>query len=74
VIDLVTYKQPIALDNNALFEKIVRRRRGGFCYEANGLFAALLRPLWRFAIACTVWGDLFNRPVCGFVRLGTVRE
>ena len=30
--------------------------------------------LWRFAIACTVWGDLFNRPVCGVVRQGNVRE
>jgi N-hydroxyarylamine O-acetyltransferase len=38
-------KQPIVLDDHALFEKIVRRRRGGFCYEANGLFAALLRAL-----------------------------
>ena len=38
-------KRPIALDDNALFEKIVRRRRGGVCYEANGLFAALLRAL-----------------------------
>jgi len=38
-------RQPIALDDNALFEKIVKRRRGGFCYEANGLFAALLRAL-----------------------------
>jgi N-hydroxyarylamine O-acetyltransferase len=38
-------KQPIVLDDNALFEKIVMRRRGGFCYEANGLFAALLRAL-----------------------------
>jgi len=37
--------EPIVLDDNALFEKIVRRRRGGFCYEANGLFAALLRAL-----------------------------
>jgi N-hydroxyarylamine O-acetyltransferase len=36
-------KQPIVLDDDALFEKIVGRRRGGFCYEANGLFAALLR-------------------------------
>jgi hypothetical protein len=26
--------------------------------------------LWRFAIACTVWGNLFNRPVRGFVKLG----
>ncbi|MCI0391825.1 MAG: arylamine N-acetyltransferase [Acidobacteria bacterium] len=38
-------RQPIVLDDNALFEKIVKRRRGGFCYEANGLFAALLRAL-----------------------------
>jgi N-hydroxyarylamine O-acetyltransferase len=38
-------RQPIVLDDLALFEKIVRKRRGGFCYEANGLFAALLRTL-----------------------------
>ena len=38
-------QQPIVLDDDALFIKIVERRRGGFCYEANGLFAALLRAL-----------------------------
>jgi N-hydroxyarylamine O-acetyltransferase len=38
-------KQPIVLDDDALFEKIVGRRRGGFCYEANGLFTSLLRAL-----------------------------
>lgn len=38
-------RQPIVLDDDALFAKIVERRRGGFCYEANGLFAALLRAL-----------------------------
>src|SRR2546421_10050322 len=37
--------EPIVLDDDALFEKIVSRRRGGFCYELNGLFAALLRAL-----------------------------
>jgi N-hydroxyarylamine O-acetyltransferase len=37
--------QPIVLTEDALFEKIVVRRRGGFCYELNGLFAALLRAL-----------------------------
>src|SRR6266403_543513 len=37
--------EPIVLNDEALFEKIVRRRRGGFCYELNGLFAALLRAL-----------------------------
>ena len=36
---------PIVLDQDALFEKIVLRRRGGFCYELNGLFAALLHAL-----------------------------
>jgi N-hydroxyarylamine O-acetyltransferase len=37
--------EPIILDDAALFDKIVVRRRGGFCYELNGLFAALLRQL-----------------------------
>lgn len=37
--------EPIVLEHNSLFTKIVERRRGGFCYEANGLFAALLREL-----------------------------
>jgi N-hydroxyarylamine O-acetyltransferase len=38
-------REPIVLDDEALFRKIVSRRRGGFCYELNGLFAALLRAL-----------------------------
>jgi N-hydroxyarylamine O-acetyltransferase len=37
--------RPIRLDPASLFEKIVIRRRGGFCYELNGLFACLLRSL-----------------------------
>ena len=35
----------IVLDEAAFFDKIVRQRRGGFCYELNGLFSALLREL-----------------------------
>jgi N-hydroxyarylamine O-acetyltransferase len=35
----------IILDGNRLYEKIVSHRRGGFCYELNGLFAGLLRHL-----------------------------
>ena len=35
----------VVLDESALFDKIVRRRRGGFCYELNGLFSALLQAL-----------------------------
>ena len=30
--------EPIPLEEEALFEKIVVRRRGGFCYELNGPF------------------------------------
>jgi N-hydroxyarylamine O-acetyltransferase len=37
--------RPIRLEQGALFDKIVTRRRGGFCYELNGLFALLLRGL-----------------------------
>jgi N-hydroxyarylamine O-acetyltransferase len=37
--------EPIVLNDQALFTKIVEKRRGGFCYELNGLFAALLRAL-----------------------------
>ncbi len=37
--------QRIVLTDEALFTKIVEHRRGGFCYECNGLFAALLRSL-----------------------------
>jgi N-hydroxyarylamine O-acetyltransferase len=34
--------RPIRLDREAFFRKIVGERRGGFCYELNGLFADLL--------------------------------
>jgi N-hydroxyarylamine O-acetyltransferase len=37
--------EPVVLDDESLFDKIVTRRRGGFCYELNGLFGALLREL-----------------------------
>jgi N-hydroxyarylamine O-acetyltransferase len=37
--------EPITLDPDLLVEKIVERRRGGFCYELNGAFASLLDAL-----------------------------
>ena len=37
--------EAIVLGEDELFDKIVLRRRGGFCYELNGLFAALLQAL-----------------------------
>ncbi|MFQ5871588.1 MAG: arylamine N-acetyltransferase [Candidatus Geothermarchaeales archaeon] len=35
----------IVLDVRLIYEKIVVQRRGGFCYELNGLFCWLLREL-----------------------------
>ena len=37
--------EDIRLVPEALVDKVVRRRRGGFCYELNGAFAALLSAL-----------------------------
>ena len=37
--------EAIVLEEDALFTKIVTGKRGGFCYECNGLFAGLLRAL-----------------------------
>jgi N-hydroxyarylamine O-acetyltransferase len=37
--------EAIHLEEAWLFDKVVRRRRGGFCYELNGLFALLLEAL-----------------------------
>lgn len=38
-------KRPIRLDLDSLWDKIVVHRRGGFCYELNGLFAWLLQEI-----------------------------
>ncbi|MFJ3085200.1 arylamine N-acetyltransferase [Streptomyces sp. NPDC086838] len=37
--------EDIVLEDGALLDKVVARRRGGFCYELNGAFAVLLRAL-----------------------------
>lgn len=39
----ISLRKPIQLSLPYLFKKIVERRRGGFCYELNGLFDWLLR-------------------------------
>jgi N-hydroxyarylamine O-acetyltransferase len=62
---------PFNLDEDALFEKIVLRRRGGFCYELNILFARLLRELGFKVDILAAWiakedgsfGPEFDHPV-----------
>jgi len=41
----IHWKRRIVLDTDEFFKKIVDERRGGFCYELNGLFNILLREL-----------------------------
>lgn len=36
---------PLSLNEDDLFRKVVEERKGGFCFELNGLFAWLLRQL-----------------------------
>lgn len=36
---------PVKLDEASVFNKIVLKKRGGYCYELNSLFAALLREI-----------------------------
>src|SRR5688572_18999132 len=35
----------IVLDEDLLFAKIVNEKRGGYCFEQNGLMAAVLREM-----------------------------
>ncbi|MFF7384222.1 arylamine N-acetyltransferase [Streptomyces griseoluteus] len=37
--------EPVVLDEQTLLDKVVARRRGGFCYELNGAFGLLLAAL-----------------------------
>ena len=37
--------KPIVVDEDSFVRKVVKEHRGGFCYELNGAFAALLRAL-----------------------------
>lgn len=41
-LDIVLLERPIVLHPAALYGKIVGERRGGYCFEVNGLLAAVL--------------------------------
>ena len=42
-LDVCDYHRPISLGIPDLFEKIVAGKRGGYCFELNALFDALLK-------------------------------
>ncbi len=41
----IHWKRPIVVDTEKFYEKIVNEKRGGFCYELNGLFNELLKDI-----------------------------
>lgn len=41
----IHWKIPIVLDTERFYAKIIENRRGGYCYELNGLFNELLKAL-----------------------------
>ena len=41
----IHYKTPIQLNSANIFEKVINKKRGGFCYELNSLFYELLRSI-----------------------------
>ena len=41
----VFYRRPILLDGASLHKKIVRERRGGYCFEMNGIFSLVLQEM-----------------------------
>lgn len=54
----------ISLDSKTLVDKLIRQRRGGYCFELNGLFAMVLDELgvsYRMLAARPLVGDS-NRP------------
>lgn len=53
---------PIVLDQEKFYSKIVENRRGGFCYELNGLFAKVLEEIGieNHFIGCSVFVPPLN--------------
>lgn len=41
----IHWKRPIILDTEKFYDKIIGAKRGGFCYELNGLFNELLTEI-----------------------------
>jgi N-hydroxyarylamine O-acetyltransferase len=41
----VFYRRPILLDGVSLYKKIVEERRGGYCFEMNGIFSLVLQEM-----------------------------
>lgn len=59
--------RPVTIAADAAFEKLVTRRRGGWCYEMNGLFAAALEEI---GFSVTRLAGAVVRSLMGDLRVG----
>ncbi len=51
-LDVYDFHREIRLDEDSLFEKLVNRNRGGYCFETNGLFYHMIRAMGFDARPC----------------------
>ena len=69
--------KPILLEPEALFDKIVRRERGGYCHELNGLFALMLKQIGfsvEYHMARVMYGAKSLRPRTHQMLLVTIDQ
>lgn len=74
----IHWKRPIVLDIDPIYRKVVGEKRGGFCYELNGSFGALLNELGfptRMVSARVAGGDgNFSREYDHMALVSTIGE
>ena len=63
---------PLSNDPEVLFDKVVRRRRGGVCFELNGLFYELLHSLGYDCWSVEVRLHIPDRPFAPITHEGIV--
>ena len=64
-LDSCMFKTCPDLTIGGLYEKLIIKNRGGYCFELNGLFYALLKDLGYevYPVACRMWIGLGQLPL-----------
>lgn len=75
-LDIFDFKKVPELEEDALFEKIITNRRGGYCFELNRLFGTLLQALGFsiYPIAARILWNKETPPPLGHMALVAVLD
>jgi N-hydroxyarylamine O-acetyltransferase len=69
-LDIALFRQPISLEPAAIFAKLVAGGRGGFCFEQNGLLAAMLERMgFGVTMGYATWGSDAGEEIVPFDHL-----